>query len=120
MNEQQALEPCPFCGGKAEITTRNVEPQGDPWYGRKDETFVLCECGACLFDGSFHEGFYDAETRAVAAWNKRPASSGRSELLEALKEVVVSVEGGGNIVTFSDADTERYRALIQKHTKEQK
>jgi hypothetical protein len=55
---------------------------------------------------------------AWSAW--QAASSGRSELLEALKEVVVSVEGGGNIVTFSDADTERYRALIQKHTKEQK
>lgn len=67
----QELEPCPFCGGTPRIVTRDVEPQGDPWYGRKDETFVLCGCGACLFDGDFHEGFYDAETRAVAAWNTR-------------------------------------------------
>ena len=65
------LEPCPFCAGAPTIVTRDVEPQGDPWYGRRTETFVLCGCGACLFDGGFHEGFYDAETRAVAAWNKR-------------------------------------------------
>ena len=65
------LKPCPFCAGAPAIVTRDVEPQGDPWYGRRTETFVLCGCGACLFDGGFHEGFYDAETRAVAAWNKR-------------------------------------------------
>jgi hypothetical protein len=68
------LLPCPFCDGAPRIVTRDVEPQGDPWYGRKDETFVLCDCGACLFDGAFHEGFYDAETRAVAAWNRRAAA----------------------------------------------
>jgi hypothetical protein len=68
---QQELKPCPFCAGAPAIVTRDVEPQGDPWYGRRMETFVLCGCGACLFDGGFHEGFYDAETRAVAAWNKR-------------------------------------------------
>lgn len=68
---QQELKPCPFCAGAPAIVTRDVEPQGDPWYGSKKETFVLCGCGACLFDGDFHEGFYDAETRAVAAWNKR-------------------------------------------------
>ena len=65
------LAPCPFCGGAAEVVTRNVEPQNDPWYGKKMETFVLCECGCCLFDGFFHEGFWDAETRAVEAWNRR-------------------------------------------------
>lgn len=67
----EALKPCPFCGGKAEIVTRDVEPQGDPWYRSREETFVLCECGACLFDGGFHEGFWDAQTRAAAAWNRR-------------------------------------------------
>lgn len=68
------LKPCPFCGEIPEIETRDVEPQGDSWYGRKDETFVLCKCGACLFDDHFHEGFGtspEGEARAVAAWNRR-------------------------------------------------
>lgn len=76
--QKEELKPCPFCGGTPRIVTMNVEPQGDPWYGRKDETFVLCDCGCCLFDGSFHEGFYDAETRAVAAWNNRRESALRA------------------------------------------
>jgi hypothetical protein len=77
-----ALKPCPFCGGKPEVVTRNVEPQGDPWYGRKMETFVLCDCGACLFDGAFHEGFWDAETRAVEAWNRRYSRTGSRNIPE--------------------------------------
>lgn len=66
------LKPCPFCGGAASIVRRDVEPQGDPWYGQKKEDFPLCQCGACLFDGSFHEGFYDPAERALKAWNSRP------------------------------------------------
>lgn len=66
-----SLSSCPFCGKTPWIENRDVEPQGDSWYGKKMEDFVLCECGACLFDGSFHEGFYDPDTRAVAAWNRR-------------------------------------------------
>lgn len=73
------LKPCPFCGAKPEIVTRDVEPQGDSWYGKKCETFVLCDCGACLFDGAFHEGFYDAENRAVAAWNCRATNAAPAE-----------------------------------------
>lgn len=65
------LKPCPFCGGEAEIVKRDVEPQGDPWYGKKIELFVGCkECGACLFDECFHEGF-GSEEQAMSAWNKR-------------------------------------------------
>jgi hypothetical protein len=74
-DRRETLKPCPFCGGNPALETRDVEPQGDPWYGKKNETFVLCECGACLFDGMFHEGFCDPETRAVAAWNTRADSS---------------------------------------------
>ncbi|MAT70392.1 MAG: hypothetical protein CMJ58_12805 [Planctomycetaceae bacterium] len=65
------LAPCPFCGSTPKLVTRNVEPQNDPWYGGRVETFILCECGCCLFDGDFHEGFWDAEIRAPIAWNKR-------------------------------------------------
>jgi Lar family restriction alleviation protein len=63
--------PCPFCGGKAEFVKRDVEPQGDTWYGKKVEEFVECQgCSACLFDGYFHEGFYE-KAKAVEAWNRR-------------------------------------------------
>jgi Lar family restriction alleviation protein len=69
--------PCPFCGGQAEFVKRDVEPQGDPWYGKKIEEFVECQgCSACLFDGYFHDGFYD-KAKAIEAWNKRaPDTSG--------------------------------------------
>lgn len=70
--ERAELLPCPFCGGTPEIVERDVEPHGDPWYGRKFEKFVECECGACLFDEAFHEGFY-SEEKAVEAWNRRAA-----------------------------------------------
>jgi hypothetical protein len=53
------LKPCPFCGKEASITRRDVEPQNDPWYGKKIETFIICDCGACLLSGYFHDGFSD-------------------------------------------------------------
>ena len=67
----EKLLPCPFCGDEAEVTTRDVEPQGDSWYGKNIQTFVICtNCGACLFDDYFHEGFAD-EHEATTAWNRR-------------------------------------------------
>lgn len=69
------LKPCPFCDGIPHIEERDVEPQGDRWYGKKIELFILCDCGACLFDGSFHEGFGLDKTRAVEAWNRRASAS---------------------------------------------
>lgn len=78
MKEDVELLPCPFCGGKAEIVVRDVEPQGDPWYGGKEERFVLCECGCCLFDKYFHDGFWEEDknnpVNTTAAWNTRPQS----------------------------------------------
>lgn len=64
------LSPCPFCGGTPAVVTRDVEPQNDPWYGATICTFVLCDCGACMFDKYFHDGFCE-EADAVAAWNTR-------------------------------------------------
>ena len=65
------LLPCPFCGGTAAIERRDVEPQGDPWYGRTVALYVQCSgCGAALFDRYFHEGFADARA-AAEAWNIR-------------------------------------------------
>ena len=67
----EKLLPCPFCHGEAKVVKRDVEPQGDPWYGKKEEIFVECDnCGACLFDQYFHEGFL-TESEAITAWNTR-------------------------------------------------
>ena len=78
MSEPKLL-PCPFCGKKPEVVIRDVEPQNDPWYGEKKERFVLCDCGACLFDGYFHEGFWEEDennpVNAIKAWNTRAALS---------------------------------------------
>lgn len=81
------LLPCPFCGGSPRIVNKDVEPQNDPWFSPKHETFVLCDCGACLFDETFHEGFGEyvrlpsgeyakgtVEESATTAWNRRAGS----------------------------------------------
>ena len=72
------LKPCPFCGSaNVHVVTRDVEPQGDPWYGRKDETFAECkDCGCTLFDRAFHEGFCN-KSNAIAAWNSRAPEGGK-------------------------------------------
>lgn len=81
------LKPCPWCGAIPEVVDRDVEPQGDPWYGKKEETFVLCNCGACLFDGTFHEGFAD-EASAIAAWNRRSGAPRRRPIsISRIKEM---------------------------------
>ena len=65
------LQPCPRCGDSdVKIVKRDVEPQGDPWYGKKIERIVECACGIVLFDRYWHEGFTDDEA-AAAAWNTR-------------------------------------------------
>ena len=77
MSEKVKLRECPFCGGNPQIARRDVEPQGDPWYGSKMERIVECsDCGCTLFNQQFHEGFY-TEADAIAAWNRRaPAKEG--------------------------------------------
>jgi len=68
------LKPCPFCGSlEVGVVTRDVEPQGDPWYGKKLEMFVEChDCSAALFNQYWHDGF-STEMDAIAAWNRRAA-----------------------------------------------
>lgn len=57
MSSTEQLLPCPFCGGKATITT--VPTAGTPLY------YVECDkCGARTADWSVQAG-------RVAAWNKR-------------------------------------------------
>lgn len=98
------LLPCPFCGGEAKVVMRDVEPQGDSWYGKKEETFVLCGCGACLFDGYFHEGFGTNQTEAaIAAWNRRPTNEGQDGLTDEDK------------IDYSNPDGAVVWHLIERH-----
>ena len=70
----EKLLPCPFCGGKAAVVERDVEPQGDPYYGQKVERFPKCtECSAVVFDKYWHKGFY-ADEMLIDAWNRRRPS----------------------------------------------
>lgn len=83
------LKPC-FCGRVPKIETRDVEPQEDRFFSGKVIMFVLCECGQCLFDGAFHEGFVD-ESEAITAWNYR-ATSNESELKRNLENRIAELE----------------------------
>lgn len=92
--DRETLRPCPFCGSAPKVVTRDTEPQYgyDATSGRPHETFVQCDCGCCLFDGDFGEGFYEQYhyesvvgsvgalskivdytpgQAAIAAWNRR-------------------------------------------------
>jgi hypothetical protein len=75
-----ALLPCPFCGKhhtlKLTTFTELEDPDGD--LGLEDSGFlcVVCDasapkgpggCGAC-------GGFFDTESKAIAAWNARPVA----------------------------------------------
>ena len=88
------LKPCPFCGKTPKIVNKDVEPQGDPWYGSKCEDFILCECGCCLFDGAFHEGFWKIDERGIQAWNNRVQTDFAQLTAEnqALKEEVTELK----------------------------
>lgn len=61
--------------------------------GAADSHAAALDEALCLDDGGFHEGFYDAETRAVAAWNRRapPSSSVLERARDALKGCVDSL-----------------------------
>ena len=70
--DPKALLPCPFCGSaNVAVRIRDVEPQGDPYYGQKRERIVECDdCAAVLFNKYWHDGFYEKDD-AIAAWNTR-------------------------------------------------
>lgn len=100
MTDELPLAPCPFCGGTPSLETRDVEPQSDPWYGPKVETFVLCACGCCLFDGYFHEGFRDDHNRAADAWNKRARGGRQDELLSEIERLTEALQVARDAVYY--------------------
>jgi hypothetical protein len=130
MNEQQALEPCPFCEWTPVARSRNAK-------GVASGKHYFVRCPMCHTEGPRST---NSEASAINLWNNRTESSGRSELLEALKEaqrainsMKVEAENGaviGDEQGMLDACEQiskegleadmAIRALIQKHTKEQK
>ncbi len=61
----ERLEPCPLCGGKAEIWRAHPDepPRRRAWIAGMDRCLVLTK-------------EYDTDAEAIAAWNTRPQPSG--------------------------------------------
>jgi Lar family restriction alleviation protein len=76
-----ALLPCPFCGGEAELASYNsCDCCGKAWNGQ-----VVCQgCG----QGVSH---FDTDAEAIAAWNTRKPAA--PLLLEALEKAVAYYDG---------------------------
>jgi len=107
------LKPCPFCGGVASVVTEDVEPQGDPWYGRKMETFIACgDCGTSLFNRYFHEGFSDIND-GVREWNTRPIEGVLVEALSQISRMKVFLDPVINNTTLAAAIVIADKALKQ-------
>lgn len=85
---QSELRAC-RCGRTPRLTKRDVEPQSDTWYQGRMALFVICDCGICLFDKYFHEGF-SSEPEAIAAWNARAESD--AEITQRVQEAINSVD----------------------------
>jgi Lar family restriction alleviation protein len=64
MTNNEALKPCPFCGGEAG-TQFDDEPYYYCYHGSKGLYYAGCKkCGASSRN-------YNTEEEAIAAWNKR-------------------------------------------------
>lgn len=119
------LKPCPFCGGdNVHIVKREVEPQGDPWYGVKEELFPMCDdCGCCLFDGYFHEGFVNREA-AISKWNTRAPTEAQGDdpkqpdiaekLAGALREILDQCNDGDGFTEKAAVDAAEALAAYDK------
>lgn len=77
----EELKPCPFCGGKAEITggPEGWTPTFDDPDSGGDPIAVICQsCGCGLYSD------FDDATEAINAWNRRTNDS-RDEQWASLK-----------------------------------
>ncbi len=73
------LNPCPFCGGDAEIVSHQISEDGT-------ETYVCCKhCGART-EGI--EAPYSEHAAATSEWNSRPTEkAAREEVLKMVRRV---------------------------------
>lgn len=74
------LLPCPMCGGKAEIWRAHPEnPKRGAWIACVDRCLVLTK-------------EYDADEKAIAAWNRRSPDPVREKLVEALEPFATAAD----------------------------
>lgn len=73
----EALEPCPFCGGEAEVL--HLE-DGENAGGS------CVSCKRCLASSNVEFGFKE---NFVSNWNRRPALDAQARLIEEAREVVL-------------------------------
>ncbi len=79
------LKPCPFCGGKGHISSREIRYIGQNYFGaKKIKIGVQIICGRCKARGGLttgeviyashqeqREGLEPLENGAIEAWNRR-------------------------------------------------
>lgn len=75
------LKPCPFCGGAAELKTREYA-----MVGHKQQAYVICKtCG--VTSAYFSENIaYCANEKAIEAWNRRLKMT-ENELQKIIKRI---------------------------------
>ena len=79
------LKPCPFCGGEAQTTLRNIGDSGEDFWSV--ECFdPECGCDFCL---------YTTEAEAIEAWNTRAERTCKRVLFEPTGVLVCSECGAG-------------------------
>lgn len=95
---------CPFCGGKAKLSSYRVA---------EDAMGCHVECTSCRVQTETFEDAYTPSGDAISAWNRRSPDPVREKLVEALEAVLAEETvlvhvgydggaGGGNYV-YADA-----------------
>lgn len=95
IRREDALLPCPFCGGEAEIG-HHAKGRPGAWENAED-FWVFCETEDC----NVHVGMCETRSEAIASWNRRAlpaAPQGWQPMATAPKDgTCVLGSTGGNI-----------------------
>lgn len=102
--EKVALKPCPFCGGRAEMSRYSGNP------------VLWCETDGC-FAMMGGEEYYGTEDELVSSWNRRTAlASGSGDHAELAKLAEAATPGpwhsAGGYLTVRDPDGRSFSSTI--------